>query len=119
MTYRLNSDQPRVYGWVDPVGEPTRQRPPRKGDPIYEWKAYDNGHILKSMNGRGEKLSSLAKRPHRVAWLTTHCQTLSRRGEYVMELSKHVDVKTFGWCGEQCGWGLVNTKTFYREHLGL
>ncbi len=102
MTYRLNSDIPRVYGWLDPVGKPTRERPPRASDPSYQWEKYDNSHVLEVMN-HSEDFLSLAKRPYRVAWLTSHCDTVSRREEYVKELSKHVDVKVFGECGEQCG----------------
>ncbi len=114
MSYRRNSDVPRIYGWIDPAGKPMRERPPRPSDPPHKWVPYNNNQVLQSMN-RSQAFSSLAKRPHRVAWLTSHCSTVSRRIEYVEELSKHVDVKVFGECGEQCGRG-YSANTFDFNH---
>jgi hypothetical protein len=39
-----------------------------------------------------------------VSWIVSHCQTHSRREEYVKELQKHIPVDVFGKCGNlNCG----------------
>ena len=36
-----------------------------------------------------------------VLWFVSHCTTYSKRESYVDELSKYIDVETFGSCGEK------------------
>ena len=36
-----------------------------------------------------------------VAWMASHCNTQSRRENFVMELSKYIHVDTFGGCGKK------------------
>jgi len=41
----------------------------------------------------------LAKRPKKIAWVVSNCNARSRRGAYVEELQKYIDVDIFGKCG--------------------
>ena len=40
------------------------------------------------------------QRPKLIAWMSSHCPTISKREEYVRELQKYVEVDTYGSCGE-------------------
>jgi len=92
MTYRLDSDIPRPYGWVSELGStqvypPTNiaWRPPR---PL----------------SQEERAARAHPKPRLVAWLVSNCNTHSNREEYVELLRRHVPVDMFGACGErQCG----------------
>ena len=46
-----------------------------------------------------ERVKALAK-PRMVAWVVSHCQTSSKREEYVRELQNFVPVDIFGKCGD-------------------
>ncbi|VDH90500.1 glycoprotein 3-alpha-L-fucosyltransferase [Mytilus galloprovincialis] len=37
-----------------------------------------------------------------IAWVVSHCRTQSKRESYVKELSKYIDVDTYGRCGKPC-----------------
>ncbi|CAC5417657.1 unnamed protein product [Mytilus coruscus] len=37
-----------------------------------------------------------------IAWVVSHCQTISKRELYVKELSKYIDVDIYGACGKPC-----------------
>ncbi|XP_069975845.1 alpha-(1,3)-fucosyltransferase C-like [Penaeus vannamei] len=42
---------------------------------------------------------AFVKRPRLVAWMSSHCPTISKREEYVRELAKYIPVDTYGRCG--------------------
>ncbi|XP_064077672.1 alpha-(1,3)-fucosyltransferase 11-like [Macrobrachium nipponense] len=53
---------------------------------------------LEDMMGQGWK--DFVDRPKAVFWMSSNCQTPSRREEYVDELSKYIQVDKFGKCGD-------------------
>ncbi|XP_048247331.1 4-galactosyl-N-acetylglucosaminide 3-alpha-L-fucosyltransferase FUT5-like isoform X3 [Haliotis rufescens] len=60
------------------------------------------------VNRRGDFLTtdytSLAeKKTKKVAWVVSHCETDSKREDYVRLLKQHIGVDTFGMCGLPCG----------------
>ncbi|KAF0287356.1 Galactoside 3(4)-L-fucosyltransferase [Amphibalanus amphitrite] len=56
-----------------------------------------------------------------VAWMVSHCRTVSKREQYVSQLRRHITVDTFGSCGDQrcpgprldCYRHLAETHLFY------
>ncbi|XP_062618665.1 alpha-(1,3)-fucosyltransferase 7-like [Saccostrea cucullata] len=76
MTYRLDGDFYHGYGELKRRTVPSG----RNYSAIYLLKKFD------------------------VSWIVSHCKTQSRREEYVRELAKHIQVDTFGKCGDLfCG----------------
>ena len=73
MTYRLDSDIPFLYG------SKHKRRPSNNYEPF----------ILKTLKTKTKP----------VVWVVSHCQTDSKREEYVKELSKHIEVDIYGHCG--------------------
>ena len=77
MTYRLDSDYPCPYGYLVP-----RQRPlptnPYWDDPLFP---------------RASKRSL-------VAWMVSHCSTLSRRERIADQLKTHLPLHVYGSCGK-------------------
>ena len=53
MTYRLDSDVPRPYGWIEPQGE-RRTVPPRDSDGA-GWIDFNEADFAKSLESRCEK----------------------------------------------------------------
>ncbi|XP_047483693.1 alpha-(1,3)-fucosyltransferase C-like [Penaeus chinensis] len=52
----------------------------------------------------GKDWSEFLLRPNLVAWMSSHCQTRSRREDYVRQLQEHVHVHVYGACGTlSCG----------------
>ena len=68
-------------------------------------------------NVRGKKSENYAKGKDRlVAWFVSHCQTPSRRENYVRELQNHIPVDIYGKCGPyKCA--VTNRSTCYKEVL--
>ncbi|XP_013395623.1 alpha-(1,3)-fucosyltransferase C [Lingula anatina] len=85
MTYRQDSDIPIQYGSI------MRREKPMKRDFV-----------------------DVAKRKSKlVAWFTSHCQTFSRREDYVKELQKYIPVDIYGTCGKlKCNTGLPKTSYY-------
>lgn len=70
MTYRLNSDIPRRYGYVEKQ--------------LMHYQLPSRQEILK-------------KKP--VAWFASNCNSFNRREDLVEELGKYIDVDVYGACG--------------------
>ncbi len=96
MTYRLDSDFPRPYGWAEDLEHP-RHLPPRFSD-LEKWAPYDKEAFVKSLPSRPPEFLDLAKRPKSVAWIVSHCRTRSNREGYVREMQKYIDVDIMGGC---------------------
>ncbi len=45
----------------------------------------------------------LSARPRLVAWVVSHCETASKREDYVKELKRYIDVDIYGKCGTMRG----------------
>lgn len=92
MTYRLDSDivHRDSYGVFVPYQRnlPSRYPIPRRGE-TEERKAILRNPSTVDVSGK-TKL---------VAWFVSHCNTTSKREEYVRELSQHVPVDIYGKCG--------------------
>jgi len=113
MTYRMDSDIPRPYGWFS---EKTSVQiyPPvdhnwLQPKPLTEVQKHHRAHPKKNL----------------VAWLVSNCNTHSNREDYVELLKKHIPVDVFGACGtekcakiedhnsEECDRRLENDYKFY------
>ena len=75
MTYRHDADVHFFYGSVRP-------------------KLSTNSSSLNHFSNEMKNGSSI------VAWMVSHCQTESRREDYVNELKRHMNVDVYGDCGE-------------------
>ena len=80
MTYRLDSDLPTPYGKSIPVPEPTF------------WKDSSFARIKAQVKEKRGKVL--------IAWFVSHCNTKSRREDYVRELRKYIAVDIYGKCGQ-------------------
>ena len=49
--------------------------------------------------------SEMMKRTKLVVWFASHCETESRKKEYITELSKHIHVDIYGKCTNQTSCG--------------
>lgn len=72
MSYRLDSDAVRTYGYMAPVEHP------------------------RSLSARNYATG----KDKFVAWFVSHCSTSSHRMKYVEEVSQHIPVDIFGACSE-------------------
>lgn len=75
MTYRFDSDIPLSYGRIKALSKPSKMQ--------------HASSVIKSHN----KTNNL------VAWMVSHCQTDSRREDYVKELKLHIGIDIYGDCG--------------------
>eukprot|EP00934_Nitzschia_sp_Nitz4_P001515 Nitzschia sp. Nitz4//scaffold13_size275219//33021//34454//NITZ4_000842-RA/size275219-snap-gene-0.33-mRNA-1//-1//CDS//3329535918//1515//frame0 len=106
MTYKWDSDLPRPYGWFErkpsasfdylPVPSPR----PYAESPPETWIPFRIDGVRKRMQ-EDPAFAALAKRPKKVAWIVSKCQTRSLREEYVQDLRQHIPVEIFGGhCGD-------------------
>ena len=98
MTFRLDSDFPNPYGWVEPINRPIGVPPILKDfpdlsfDPTIETK--ESLKLVASLKKKTEKKQKL------VAWMVSNCATHSQREAYVKELRNHIPVDIYGGCGK-------------------
>ena len=101
MSFRLDSDFSRPYGWVEPIGDPFMYPPTQHNLP-------------KMVPKRGAEVvpadlrQIVATKTRPVAWVVSNCGTHSQREQYVKELQKFIEVDVFGTCGHhKCSaqWG--------------
>lgn len=71
MTYRLDSDILRPYGFVE----------------------------KKKTNYRMPTIEEIQKRPKKIAWFVSNCGTASLREELYNEMKKHIQIDVYGKCG--------------------
>lgn len=96
-TYHRESDVMHPYGGLLPLkGEADYVRPGllKKYGAVYR-------EFMAALD-RGDKLEDEAflSRPKLVAWMVSHCSTLSGREHYVKELRQHIQVDVYGSCGD-------------------
>ncbi|KAJ8873991.1 hypothetical protein PR048_024831 [Dryococelus australis] len=87
MTYRLDSDVYRPYGYFVPTNNNSEYVDVRRTLDM-PWKVQDN--ILAPVPSNKTGL---------VAWLVSKCKTPSQRESYVKELGKYIKVDVYGKCG--------------------
>ena len=100
MTFRLDSDFPNPYGWVEPmehsyIAPPSQKNFPDLAFDIY--KAKQEETTLKFIENLQTETSTKGKL---VAWMVSNCGTHSQREHYVQELRKHIPVDIIGECGK-------------------
>nr|XP_027210879.1 alpha-(1,3)-fucosyltransferase C-like [Penaeus vannamei] len=106
MTYHSNSDIMAFYGYfrsLDSFEQPLRpnfieNHPTALSQYL---RAMAEGITLEDLMGASWR--SVVEKPQLVAWLSSHCGTLSKREDYVQELSNYVSVGKYGSCGQRCG----------------
>nr|XP_027217569.1 alpha-(1,3)-fucosyltransferase C-like [Penaeus vannamei] len=120
MTYHSNSDIMAFYGYfrsLDSFEQPLRpnfieNHPTALSQYL---RAMAEGITLEDLMGASWR--SVVEKPQLVAWLSSHCGTLSKREDYVQELSNYVSVGKYGSCGQRCGrdcWpNIIGNYTFY------
>lgn len=106
MTYRHDSDIPRPYGWIRPKSEQEDSTTTTRTTTttMYPPPLRESWPIVYNTNDQ-EVLPFVAKttaRSGKVAWIVSHCDTVSRRMEYALELAKYIPVDIFGKCGKPC-----------------
>ncbi|KZS16765.1 putative Alpha--fucosyltransferase C [Daphnia magna] len=85
MTYRTDADIPLLYGRIIP-----KETAPRTAeDTNRRREIFRNRMSPKSWRNKTKT----------AAWMVSHCNTHSQREKYVKELSKYIDVDTYGQCG--------------------
>ena len=99
MTYRLDSDIPKPYGWIEPRRRPDttlagylRRR---------RWPPYDRPAFLRGLGSRGAEFRRPAKKPKLVAWIVSRCSVHSGRERYFSELNKYVPIDVMGGCSRR------------------
>ncbi|XP_042888437.1 alpha-(1,3)-fucosyltransferase C-like [Penaeus japonicus] len=105
MTYHSNSDIVAFYGYFRSLN--TFQQPLRpniiENHPLALSKYRDalaKGTTLENI--MGASWTSFVERPRLIAWMSSHCSTVSKREEYVRELSRYIPVDKYGSCGQRC-----------------
>ncbi|KAJ8873990.1 hypothetical protein PR048_024830 [Dryococelus australis] len=88
MTYRLDSDVYRPYGYFVPTNNNSSEYVDVRRTLDVPWKVQDN--ILAPVPSNKTGL---------VAWLVSKCKTPSQRESYVKELGKYIKVDVYGKCG--------------------
>ncbi len=94
MTYRLDSDIPRPYGWIEDKESGSHDHT------LNPWPPFDQRAFLASLPNRPQEFKDLALKPKLVAWIVSNCNSRSSREAYVRELRKHVPVDIMGGCGD-------------------
>ena len=94
MTFRWDSDVPRPYGWFEEIDK-------NKASPFYphktdHWIPYDEQKFRHSLPSRPQSFHDLARRPGKIAWIVSNCDTDSKREDYVFHLRKYLEVHEFG-----------------------
>lgn len=103
MTYRLDSDLPRPYGFFE-LQLPGRMQVEQRYNP-FQWKPQafltykEDPWFQKVLPSKSKEFHQLAERPKKVAWIVSRCDSPSRREDYVKELQKYIPVDIFGGCG--------------------
>ena len=100
MTFRLDSDFPNPYGWIEPMERSYIAPPSQKDFPDLTFdinKAKKEETTLKFIENLQEETS---KKQKLVAWMVSNCGTHSQREHYVQELRKHISVDVIGGCGK-------------------
>ena len=71
-----------------------------------------------------ENFSKFKTSPNLVSWIVSHCQTPSKRAEYIRELNKFIDIDIHGFCKDgntaktprcniECYRGVLRDSKFY------
>ncbi|XP_063601704.1 alpha-(1,3)-fucosyltransferase C-like [Penaeus indicus] len=105
MTYHSNADVVAFYGYFRSLN--TLLQPVRpnmiENHPVALAQYRDalaRGTTLEEVMGPAWR--SFVERPRLVAWMSSHCATVSKREEYVLELAKFIPVDKYGSCGQRC-----------------
>ena len=81
MTYRLDSDVPNPYGRVVPKSGGELDSPQ-----LGRW-AHTYDPVEFAASNRSEEFRALARRPHAIAWIVSHCDTGRRFNRHNFGLS--------------------------------
>ena len=109
MTYRSDSDIARPYGWIT-ENSYSQISPPKQVD----W-------LQPRPLTAAQKRSRTHPKKKLLAWMVSHCDTHSKREDYVRALNKIIPVDVFGDCGDlkcekgeaKCDKMLENKYKFY------
>jgi alpha-1,3-fucosyltransferase len=103
MSYRLDSDLPRPYGFFVEHDNDTNQSYFPQQWHLDDFLPYKEDFFFQQIQQQQlprTAFRSLAQRPKKVAWIVSRCQSPSHREDYVKELQKYIDVDIMGDCGD-------------------
>ncbi|XP_042857553.1 alpha-(1,3)-fucosyltransferase C-like [Penaeus japonicus] len=106
MTYHLNSDVVANYGHFRSLHNSSLPLHPHLIESHQATLSQYLSAVAKGMTLEdimGPSWRAFVDRPQVVAWMSSHCGTVSKREDYVQELSKYVPVDRYGRCGKRCG----------------
>lgn len=141
MTYRLDSDIPFTYGYLQPKVSVTNvltdvfqllflqdqhyHYPPGK-DELKPWKTFNRSAFLDYLeSSEGNYLKKLAFKPNKALWVASECDRPSKREEVVALLNQNFTVDVAGkcgtfWCGTRSTWyDQNNCEANYKFYLSL
>ena len=96
-TYRRDAVISTPYGKVIPIGESTDDHDLLQDKSIPMWKPFNPNLVSKSILER-----DLTNKTNGILWMVSHCETDSRREDYVKKLKTYLrglSIDTMGWCG--------------------
>lgn len=88
MTYRMDSDIARPYGWIS-----EKTKPSFYPSQVTQWLEPRPLHPA-------ERSARTHPKSKMVAWIVSNCNTHSNREDYAELLKKHISVDVFGACGD-------------------
>ncbi|XP_063590818.1 alpha-(1,3)-fucosyltransferase C-like [Penaeus indicus] len=102
MTYHESADIVAFYGYFRSFNksvQPLRPNLIENHDAALDRyrRALVRNVTLEQVMGPGWR--AFVRRPRLVAWMSSHCPTISKREEYVRELAKYIPVDMYGKCG--------------------
>ena len=111
-TYRKDAVIPSAYGKVIPLKESTNDNDLLQDKSIPTWKVFNSNLVPKSILER-----NLANKTKGILWMVSHCETESRREDYVKKLQTHLKTLSIDILG-QCGKNVLPKDNFVGESLG-
>ena len=111
-TYRKDAVIPSAYGKVIPLKESTNDNDLLQDKSIPTWKAFNSNLVPKSILER-----NLANKTKGILWMVSHCETESRREDYVKKLQTHLKTLSIDILGK-CGNDVLPNDSHVGESLG-
>ena len=115
MTFRLDSDFPNPYGWVEPINNPLSVPTGINDLPDLTFDTQKRDKI--TVNFIEDLRQKTSKKQKLVAWMVSNCGTHSQREDYVKELQEHISVDIYGGCGKFKCKKVQNDANKCLEHL--
>jgi alpha-1,3-fucosyltransferase len=116
VTYRRDSDIFHPYGLILPKNDVHDNL-----TSLWPVRYNETWFLRETLPQKNSNFLNLAKRPHKIAWVVSRCNSSSLREAYVSELKNYYPVHIMGKCGspdcenvtdDEC-WGMISQKHKY------